>query len=111
MNAEANAAAAGHAAAAARSRSSDAERFAAAAAVLLAGVVEAETLVQAFAHEIQFGAVEIRQALRVDQDLDAVALELLVLGVGRIGVFELVGHAGAAGGTHAEGHADPFATA
>jgi hypothetical protein len=42
---------------------SDAEALATAAAVTLVGVVELEAFVQAFAHEIQLGAVDVGQAL------------------------------------------------
>ena len=81
---------------------SDVKGFAAAALVLHVGVVELEALVQALAREVELGAVEVRQALRVDHDLHAVALELVVLGLHRVGELELVGHARAAGGAHAE---------
>src|SRR5687768_3427018 len=50
----------------------DAERLSAAAAVPLVRVVEAKTFVQAFAHEVQLRAVDIGEALGVDQQLHAV---------------------------------------
>src|SRR6478609_6862256 len=53
----------------------DAEAFSAAAAIALVRVVELEAFVQAFAHEIELRAVDVGQALRVDQQLDAVVLE------------------------------------
>ncbi len=56
----------------------DVERFAAAAAVLLVRVVELEALVQALAHEVELGAVEVGEALRIDEDPHAVALEDVV---------------------------------
>src|SRR3989344_4791560 len=46
--------------------SSDVEAFAATAAVLDVGVVELETLVQPLTGVIELGAVEIDEALRVD---------------------------------------------
>jgi hypothetical protein len=55
---------------------SDVERFAAAALGFDVGVVELEAFVQAFTHEIQFSAFQIAEALRVDEDGDAVTLEL-----------------------------------
>src|SRR6476469_9342962 len=58
---------------------SDPERFAATAAVAFVRVVEAETLVQAFTHEVQLRAVDVGQALGIHQDLDALVLEYQVL--------------------------------
>src|ERR1044071_8683550 len=80
----------------------DVKAFAAAALVLDIGVAELEAFVEALAGVIELGALQVGQALRVDQDLDAVALELQVLGIGGVGELELVGHARAAGGAHAE---------
>ena len=39
------------------------------------GLLELEALVQALAHEVELRAVDVGQALRIDQHLDAVALE------------------------------------
>src|SRR4029453_16924971 len=75
----------------------DVERLAAAATILFVWIVEPETLVQPLANEVEFGAVEIRQALRVDQDLDAMGLELAVFGVNCARVFEVVRHDGRPG--------------
>ena len=52
--------------------------FAAAALVLDVRVVELEAFVQSLAREVELGAVEIRQALRVDHHRHAVALEAVV---------------------------------
>ena len=52
---------------------SDAEALAAAALALDVGVVEAEGLVEALFDEIDLGAVDERQALGVDEDLDALS--------------------------------------
>src|SRR3990172_8113769 len=53
---------------------SDVEAFAAAATVLDVGVVELETLVQPLTRIIELAAVEIDEALRVDDDFRPVAL-------------------------------------
>src|SRR5690606_34783390 len=42
---------------------SDTEGFTAAAAIPFLGIVEPETFVQAFAYEVEFGAVDVGQAL------------------------------------------------
>src|SRR5262249_37475505 len=91
-------------------RRSDVEAFAAAALVLDVGVVELEPLVQALFREIELGPVEIAQALRVDDHLHAVALEGVNLRVHRVRILELVRHAGAAGGAHAQAQAHALAT-
>src|SRR5580765_1663006 len=62
----------------ARSVRLDPERLAAAAAILLARIAELEALVQALADEVEFRPVDIRQALGVDDDLDALVFEHLV---------------------------------
>src|SRR6185369_11293038 len=90
----------------ARGARSHPEGLAAAAAVLLARVLELEAFVQPLANEVEAGAVDVRQALRVDDDLDAVVLEDVVLRRELVGVFELVGQARAAGRLHAQTHAD-----
>src|SRR5664279_3235621 len=74
--------------------SSHPERFAAAAPVLLARIVELEAFVQAFTHEVELRAVDVGQALGIDDDLDAVILEDVILGRKFVGVLELVGEAG-----------------
>src|SRR5438128_95930 len=89
---------------------SDSERLAAAASILLARIAEFETLVEPLAHEVEFGAIEIRQALRVDEHLHAMALEDDVFGRQLVRVFKLVGKAGTAGRLHAQPYADAFAS-
>src|SRR6187551_114113 len=89
----------------------DAKRLPTAAAVLLARVVELEAFVEAFADEVELGAVDVGQAFGVDQDLYAVALEDMVLGRHFVGVLELVGQARAAGGLDAQAHANALAAA
>src|SRR5450830_570289 len=71
----------------------NAEAFAAAALVLDVRVVEAEAFVQALARKIELGAVDVGQALGVDEHLDAVRLEHLVFGRGLVDILELVGQA------------------
>src|SRR6185436_5204079 len=87
----------------------DVKGFPAPAFVLDLRVPELEALVQALAGVIELGAVDVLQALGVDQDLDAVALELDVLGVRLVREFELVGETGAARGAHADAQADSLA--
>src|SRR5438067_1388931 len=55
------------------------------------------------------GTVQVGQALRIDDDLHAVAIELHVLGVHAVGELELIGHAGAAGRAHADAQAHALA--
>src|SRR5712691_55014 len=62
-------------------RKSNVERFPAAALVLHIGVVEFEALVQALASEVQLRAFQELKALRIDDDLDPMALEGLVIRV------------------------------
>src|SRR6185503_19961334 len=87
----------------------DVEALAAPAFILHLGVAELEALVQSLARVVELGAVDVRQALRVDQHLDAVALELHVVRVGLVDELELVGHSGAARGTHPHAQAHPLA--
>ena len=54
---------------------SDSERLAAAATITLVGIVEFEAFVQAFTHEVELGAVQISQALGIDQDLQAMGFK------------------------------------
>src|SRR5205807_1506163 len=79
----------------------DVKRFSAAALVLDLGVAELKSLVEAFARVVELGAVNVWQALRVDEQLHAVAVELLVLRVHRVGKLELVREPGAARCAHA----------
>src|SRR5882672_4143544 len=90
-------------------RKSDVEAFAAAALVLDVGIVELESLVQALAREVELGAVEIGQALGIDDHLHAVALEREIARVDRVGVLELVGHARAPRGAYAQAQPHPLA--
>src|SRR5689334_5217004 len=90
-------------------RESDVEAFAAAAAVLDVRVVELEAFVQSFAREVELGAVEVRQALGVDDNGNPVALEAHVIGPDLVRILELVREPRAAGGAHAESQADALA--
>src|ERR1700704_3657997 len=87
----------------------DVEGFAAAALVLYVRIVELESFVEALAREIELGAVEIRQAFRIDDDVDAPALEVKVFGPDLVDEFELVSQPGASGRAHAQTQADPLA--
>jgi hypothetical protein len=65
-------------AARARGRSgSDAKAFAAAATVAFVRVVELEAFIEALANEVQLRAVDIGEALGVDQDFDAMVFARL----------------------------------
>src|SRR5437899_6440620 len=88
----------------------DVERFSAAALILHVGIVELEALVQALAREVELGAFQKLEALRVDDDLHAVALEGLVARVDGVGVFDPIGKAGAARGAHAQPQAHALAS-
>lgn len=85
-----------------------AKALAAAALVFGVRIVELETFVQAFAHVIQFGSVEIDEAFLVDHDLDAVAVENEIAVERLIDKFKFVGHAGTAGRFDAQAHTEPF---
>src|SRR5512145_1064420 len=88
---------------------SDVKGFPAPAFVLDLGVPELEALVQTLAGVVELGAVDELQALRIDDDLDAVALEREVVGIHLVGELELVGEAGAARGAHADAQAEALA--
>src|SRR6266571_7762292 len=90
-------------------RKSNVERFPAAALIPDVGVIELEALVQALAGEVQLGAFEELKALRIDDDLYAVALEALVIRVDAVRVFDPVGKAGTARGAHAQAQAHALA--
>jgi len=72
--------------------------------------VELEALVEPFAHEVEFGAVDVGQALGIDQHFHAMVFEHRVLGCHVVGVLELVGQARTAGGANAQTHAHALAT-
>src|SRR4030067_1035716 len=86
----------------AATRPSDGKAFAAAALTLDIRVVEFETFVEAFTGVVQNHAVQEQQALRIHNQLDAVAFEYDLVRL--YGVHELkhIGLARAAGRTHAE---------
>src|SRR4029453_18799942 len=79
------------------------------AGILDVGVVELEPFVEAFAGKVELRPGEIRQALRVDEHDDALAIEAMVLGGPFFRVPELVRETGAAGGAHAETEPDALA--
>src|SRR5690606_38413905 len=88
------------------SRRSDAKAFSAAALALDVRIPELERLVQPFLDEIHLGAVDQRQALAVDDDLDVTFVEDDVVGIDLVRVIELIGPPGAAGALHADTQAD-----
>src|SRR5258706_8413951 len=73
------------------------ERLTTPAFVFNVRVVELEALVQAFSRKVELGAIEIGQALGIDDDHYAVALELEILRLRFIRVFDLVGKSRASG--------------
>src|SRR5262249_15183502 len=85
----------------------DVEALTAPALILHLRVAELEALVEPLAGVVELGPVDVLQALRIDQDLHAVALELQVVGVGLVDELELVRHSRAARGAHphAQAHA------
>src|SRR5690606_22406621 len=81
---------------------SDVEAFAASAVAANVRVVELEAFVEAFLDEVQFGTVDVDQALGIDEDLHAVAFEDLVAVLHLIDELKHVGQPRAAGGTDAQ---------
>ena len=69
------------------------KRLTATAFVLHVWVVEFKTFVQSFAREVQFRAIEIRQAFRVNDKFHTQSFKHLVIRLNRIGVLEFVRHA------------------
>ena len=57
---------------------------------LTLGLLELEAFVQALADEVEFGAVEVGQALRIDEDPDAVRTRRPDLRAAGVGELELV---------------------
>jgi hypothetical protein len=87
----------------------DVERLAAAAGILDVGIVELEAFVQSFAREVELRAIEELQALRIDDDGDAVTQNDRSSGRTFIGIFDLVREPRAAGRAHAEAQPDALA--
>ena len=77
--------------------------------ILHVRIVELESFVQALAGVIQFHAVDVGQAVLIDQHRHAVADELQVFAIHRVGELQLVCHAGTTAGAHAETQADALA--
>ncbi len=88
---------------------SDTEAFAATTLAFGVGIVELEALVEALLDEIQLGAIQMDQALGIDNDLDALLLEHLILIGQFINELKHVGQTGAAGGFDAEAQANALA--
>src|SRR4030095_9300086 len=65
---------------------SDAEALAAAALAAYVGIAEAEGFVETLADEINLGAVDEPQAVRIDEDADSMTVENLVAWLDGIGV-------------------------
>ena len=84
---------------------------AAPAAVTLVGVVELEAFIETLAHKVQLGAVDVGQALGVNQHFDTVVLEHDVLRLAVVHIFELVGKPGAAGRLDSQAHSQALASA
>jgi hypothetical protein len=77
--------------------------------ILHVGVVERETLVQAFFCVVEFRTVEIHKTLGVDQDLDTLVFKHHVIILDVIRIFHHVGHAGTAGGLHGKPQSNTLA--
>src|SRR5690606_12550226 len=88
------------------SRRSDAKAFSAAALALDVRIPELERLVQSLLDEIHLGAVDERQALAVDDDLDVPVVEDDVVRVDLVRVVEVIGPPGAAGALDADSQTD-----
>ena len=58
----------------------DMERFTAAAAFFLVRVLEFESGIETFTDKVQFGSVDIGQALRINNHFDPVAFVDLIFG-------------------------------
>src|ERR1035438_2829317 len=82
------------------------EALATAALRLAIGVVELESLVEPFTHEIELSAREIGQEFRCDQQRHAEALELAVLRLSTVGKFDRIRESRAPRGTYAEPQPD-----
>src|SRR5690606_31810857 len=93
-------------AAGARLEASDTKALAAAALALDVRIAELERLVQPFLDEIDLGAVDERQALAVDDDLDVPVVEDDVVRVDLVRVVEVIGPPGAAGALDADSQTD-----
>src|SRR5579885_1925301 len=81
------------------------EALAAAALPRHVGVAENEGRVQPVSREIDFGAVDERQALVVDDEPDAVLLDDTIVGGHAVGDLDEIGVPGTARLAHAEAHA------
>ena len=85
------------------------ERLAATALALHVGVIELEPFVEALADKIELSAIDVRQALGIDEHRDPMAFELEVFRQRLVGILELVGHARASGRSNAEPQPDALA--
>ena len=70
------------------------------------GISEAERLVQAILDEIDLGAIDERQCIRLHNDLDALVFEYHVRGVNLVRIVDDIGVAGAARLGNAEAQPD-----
>src|SRR5262245_33051897 len=83
----------------------------AAALALHVGVAETEGLVEALLYEVDFRAVDVAEAVAVDDDFDALLLEYHVVGLHVVGVIDHVGKTRTAGLFDADAKANPMAPA
>src|SRR6218665_2806217 len=88
---------------------SNAKALATTTAVTLVGIVEFEAFIEALAHEVQFGAVDVSQALGIDQHLDAMVFEDDVFRRGVIDILQFVSQPRTPGGSDPQAHPQPFA--
>ena len=87
-------------------RPSDAEALAAAAFALGFGILELEGLVEPLFDEIDHGAVDQRQARRIDHDFDAARLENRIAGTDLIRIIDHIRETRTAGLLDADTQAD-----
>src|SRR5208283_5373820 len=90
-------------------RALDGEAFAATALRLAIGVMKFEPFVQSFAHEVQLGSSQIRQALRIDQERYTLTLEFTVGRLPSVREFHGIRQTGTARRAHAQAQADSAA--
>lgn len=85
---------------------SDGKALTAATGVLGIRIFKLESLVETDFGEIHFGAVEKQQALTIDDDLDALALENFIVFTQFVDEFDDIGQTRATGGFNTQSQAD-----
>ena len=83
---------------------SDGEAFAAAALSGNIGIAELQSLIQPLSGKVDYGAVEINQTFRINENFHPVGFKSGVLGFRLIDKFQNVSQTGAAGGFYANAY-------